>query len=383
MIFFLFMAISLNEQFQNTLSRSERPVIVLRHEATVDDFTAAFALSSFIKKLYKNCEIVTTGGKAPNSLNFLNNETVVRGDFYKLNKLTLELNTLGTKVDELSYKEENGKLAISLIPKSGTWQVDDVAIRPSGYRHDLIITIGARDLNSIGQLFDQYQNFFFETPIVNIDFDPANEYFGQINLVNINSNTCSEVCFDLLTRLDENIIDEKVATFLLAGMIHRTKSFKVHSVTPKTLKSAGKLMARGAKREEIVRHLYKTRSVETLRLWGRALSRLKAQDDLGLIWTLITKQDVVNAGASIHDLPHIIDELMTTTPNAKVIVLIYENGTSVEARVHAEKPYDVLLLTAGLSGSGSREDAHIHTKKEDIVEAEKLIIETISKKLAQ
>lgn len=375
------MANSVHEQFFYTLNRAERPVIVLRHEATIDDFTSAFALAELINKLNKSVEIITTGGKSPNVLNFLQNKTTIRGDFSKLNKLTLELNTLGTKVDQLSYTEEEGKLVISLIPKSGTWQIEDVAIRPGSYRHDLIITVGARDLPSIGDLFDKYQHFFFDIPVVNIDFDPANEHFGQINLVDINANTCSEICYDLICRLDENVITKEVATSLLTGMIHRTKSFKVHTVTPKTLKTASKLMSRGADREQVVQNLYKTRSVETLRLWGRALSRLKSNEELGLVWTLITKQDVVNAGSSIDDLPHIIDELITTTPNAKVIALIYELGQGIEARVHAEKPFDALALTAGLSNSGSREEAHIHTKKDDIVEAEKLIIETISQKL--
>lgn len=376
------MAVSLHEQFSHALNRSERPVIVLRHEATIDDFTSAFALAHLIERLKKPVEIVTTGGKSPQALSFLKNDFTIRGDFSKLNKLTLELNTLGTKVDELSYNEDNGKLSISIIPKSGTWQIEDVAIRPGSYRHDLIITIGISDLNAIGPLFDKYQHFFFDTPIINIDFDAGNEHFGQINLVDINANTCSEVCNELICRIDEQVVDSNIATCLLAGMIHRTKSFKSHTVTPKTLKTAGKLMAKGARREEVVQNLYKTRSVSTLRLWGRALSRLKSNEDLGLVWTLITKQDVVNAGASIDDLPHIVDELITSTPNAKVIVLIYEYGQSVQAKVHAEKPLDALALTIGLSSSGSREEAHIHTKKEDIVEAEKLIIETISQKLA-
>jgi phosphoesterase RecJ-like protein len=369
------MALTLHEQFLQTLERAKRPIIVLPQTATPDDFTAAYGVISLLHKLQKPIELSCAGGRIPKSIEFLNVATPVRGDFPNIRKMTLAINAQDAKIDELTYEMVGDELRIHLLPKTGAWQAEDVKISTTEYRFDLIIVIGAADLEAIGELYKNYSDFFLSTPIINLDHNPKNEYFGAINVIDVSAVACSEVCHELFCQLDPGLVDSEVATFFLTGMIHKTKSFRSGNVTPKTLKVASDLMARGARRDEIVQKLYKTRSMATLRLWGRALSRLKANEAKGLVWTLLTRGDFASTGCDQSALENIIDELLLSSPGAKVAAVFFEvSPTEVHVALRADRPYDALALGAPFKASGTREEARLVISCEDLVAAERQAI---------
>lgn len=369
------MALLPHEQFLSTLERAERPLIMLREAAHADDFATAFGLAEVLRKLGKTPEIVCAGGPEPKSLAFIANDWRVRADLPHIRSLTVHINVAKAKVDQLSYSVEGDDMRIHLTPKSGAWDDGDVRVETTSYRYDCIVMIGVPDLPSLGALGTQYGDFLFQTPVINIDHAAANEHYGHMNMVDISAVANGEVAFALMLRVDESMIDEHIATCFLTGMVAKTKSFKTPNVTPKTLKVAGALINKGARRDEIIEKLYRTRSVETLRLWGRALARLKADPEHGMVWTLLTKQDFVNAGAGEAALEDIVDELLATSPDARVVAIFYEHeGGYVAARLHAERPHDALRLGAPFKASGTREAARLTLRETDIVAAEKAVV---------
>ncbi|MBI1907852.1 hypothetical protein HYS28_00325 [Candidatus Uhrbacteria bacterium] len=368
-----------HEQFLATLKRAERPVIMLPEMAHTDDFATAFGLAKLLAKLGKTPEIATSGGAAPKQLAFLG-DMPVRGDLPNIRSLTITVDVAAAKVDELSYAVEDDRLRIHLTPKSGAWSGEDVEVMTTSYRYDLIITIGAHDLASLGTLGGTYADFLFSTPIIAIDHGTANEHFGALNMVDMGAVANGEVCFELMCRVDESLIDEDIATCFLTGMIAKTKSFKTHNVTPKTLKVAGSLMNKGARRDEIIEKLYRTRSVETLRLWGRALARLKVDEERHIVWTLLTRQDFVNAGADEAALGDIVEELLASSPEAQIVVIFYEHKDGyIAATLHAERPHDALQLGAPFKASGTREAVRLTVGEADLVGAERIVISHLQK----
>ncbi|MFA6131014.1 MAG: hypothetical protein WC730_02025 [Patescibacteria group bacterium] len=369
------MSLQLHEQLLSALERAKRPLIVLPKTANPDDFVSGFALAHLLEKLQKPIEMATIGGRAPKTLDFLSSKISVRGDLPNIRKLLIRLTAKETKIDELSYDIVDGEIHIHLTPKTGAWQEKDVIVNADGYRYDLILTVGARDLSQLGDLYKKYSDFFFETPIVNFDHTVENEQFGQLNIVDVNAVSISEIIFDLLRQLDPSLIDQEIATMLLTGMIYKTKSFKSPNVTPRTLKVASDLMSFGARRDEIVASLYRTRTVETLRLWGRALARLKSDKDHELVWTVLNQADFMNAGADETALADVINELIITSPQAKIAAIFYENKEHhVHVILHAERPHDALFLGAPFSASGTREEARLEIRDTSLMQAEKKVI---------
>ena len=170
-------------------------------------------------------------------------------------------------------------------------------------------------------LFDN-ADFFYHTPIINIDHNPANDYFGQINLVDITATSISEIIFELIKEMGGEILNEQIATNLLAGIISKTKSFRTTSVTPKSLAIASHLVASGARREEIIKNLFQTKNIATLKLWGRVLARLKEGESHRLVWSLVSRHDFGSSGAGEEDLIGVIDELIINTPLAEIVALL-------------------------------------------------------------
>lgn len=369
------MALKESQQILETIKRSTKPLICIPSGGGPDAYATALGLSRILKKLQKEPTIVAADGKPPKNIQFLEDHHIVRGDLENLRKFVIQLDAKKTKVEELSYEIKDDQLHIYLSPKQGFWDANDVRTSTSGYRFDLIICIGAPDLESCKHLYQNNPDFFFRTPIINIDHTPENEHYGQINVVDITASACGEVCHDLFEEIEPGLMDEETATAFLTGMIAKTKSFKHPRVTPKTLQTASKLMARGAKRETIVHELYRTRSVSTLRLWGRALARLKADENASLVWTLLSKQDFMHAGAEEEDLPDVTDELIASSPNAKIVVLLYEDRLgNVCAIIRAERPLDAIALAAPFKPAGTREEVRLCFLNKSIMQVEKELI---------
>ena len=372
------MSLALFQQFHEVLKRAKSPVIVLSTNPTLDDFASAFVIVALCKSIGTPCSIVTEAGQAPDALKFLSIFQKTFGGLGNINALTIRVALNKASIDGLTYAVNGNDLVINITPKSGTWQQSDVRVESDDYRYDLIVAVGVPDWASLGTLFSTYADFFIKTPTVVIDHGPANEHFGTINIVDLTATSVSEVCFNLFTEIDQTILDSTVATALLAGMMSKTKSFRAPNVSPKTLEAAQKLMEKKADREKIVEHLYRTRSVETLRLWGRALARLKADESIGLIWTLITKQDFVIAGANAAALRDIADELLLTSPAAKIALILFENHNgTIAGQLFTQRPFDALTLGAPFHVSGTREAATLSFSEADIVAAEKAIVEQI------
>ncbi len=364
------MALTESQQFLEAFKRAKRPVICIGAGSGVDGHAAALGLARILGKLGTRPDLLSADG-VPGILSFLEGTTAVKATADNLRRFVIELDASKAKAKELTYELKGDKLQIHVTPSSGSFDPKDLTVSNSGFRYDLIVTVGAADLAACGTLFATSPDFFYATPIVNVDFRPENEQYGALNAVDLTASSCGEVCHDLCEAMDPSLMDEESATAFLTGMIARTKSFKRANVTPRTMQTAGKLVAKGARREAIVERLYRTRTVPTLRLWGRALARLKKHPDASLVWSSLSRQDFLHAGAEESVLEDVIDELITSSPDAKVTALLAEaTDGSVHAYVHAERPYDALALCAAFSPTGSKEDARLSWKDGGIVKAE-------------
>lgn len=367
-----------------TIERARMPLIVIPEGGGADGFASALGVARLLQKLEKPVHIVTADKESMQHLHFLDEDlakTVVPS-LENIRSFVIKLDVSKAQPDELSYDVIDDKLHIFLQPRSGTWSKEDIDFSASTYRHDLIICVGAKNLEACAHVFEDHPDFFYRTPIINIDHTPHNEHFGHVNLVDMTASAIGEVCHDWVDGVVPELMDETMATQFLTGMIAKTKSFRSPNVTPKTLQVASSLMAKGAKREHIVHHLYRTRSVETLRLWGRALARLKADPEKNVVWTLLSQQDFLHAGTNEEALSGVVEELISSSPTAKIAVLLYEDAEHhTSAIVHTTRPYDAIVLCMPFKPAGTHEEARLYFPDKRLVEAEQQLIEHLKQSI--
>lgn len=379
------MALTQVQQTTELIQRSKRILIVTRQPETTDALAACVAVSLFLNKLQKTADVVIPGFEAKRAPAFLKSDTV-KPALGAVRAFEISVDVSANPLDQLHYDVKDGRLLIDIVPKSGEWSPKDVTFRHGQDRYDLVIALDCPDVHALGSLFADHADFLYRTPILNIDRDPGNEYWGQINLVDLTAVSTTEILYRLFADWNRNLIDEDIATALLAGMISKTQSFRTSNVTPQTLQTASELVAMGAKREEIVHGLWRTRTVPTLRLWGRALSRLEQDRDSGLVWTSLARQDFLEAGADERALDGIVRELVSYAPDAKVILLAHERADAGKAHIrmtiHAQPPHSAQELGRLFGVSGSRETVEFNLPPEtSLFEGTRMVVDRLRQTL--
>jgi len=367
------------KQAQDLVNKSSQILVVLPNNPSTDAIASGLALFLALEKMKKKIKVVCHDFRLSPSHNFLPKSQEIFSGLESLKKFIISLNVKKTKVEELSYDINDDNLNIYIKPKNGFFNEKDVSTSVGGFDYDLIFVLDSTDLDSLGKLYDNNAEFFFKTPIINIDHDPANDYYGQINLVDITSTSTSEIIFEFIKQMGVDIMNEQVATNLLTGIISKTKSFRTTSVTPRSLAISSHLVASGARRDEIIKNLFQTKSIGTLKLWGRVLARLQTDHNQRFIWSLISGQDFRKAEAAEDDLLGVIDELIINTPQAEIVVLIYESkDKQIEAIVYTVHQIDGVRLFREFKPEGTKDFTKLIIPASDISEAENKIKKKVS-----
>ena len=248
----------------------------------------------------------------------------------------------------MSYEVVDAKLNIYLQPLHGTLSSPDLVLKDQSIPVDLMITVGAADLDALGKMSADYADLFYSTPILNIDHAVENEHYGQWQLIDVASPSIAEIVYRLHDVLGVELIDEECATLLLAGIIGATRSFSLPNITPQTLSTASRLMSMGGRREEIVKALYWKRSVGSLKLFGKLLNRLRHDASRKLAVAAMTTEDFLETQTEISEIEDVTEEVFHTSPDLNLLITLFPSqpkgwkGLALSRRTHLLellKPY--------------------------------------------
>lgn len=375
--------------FWKIVERSKSPLICFREDLENsgtpqggDAIASALVLRDLFQKVEKNPEIVSSGYQAKPHFDFIGANGSIKTSIEALRKFVISLDVSKNKISDFSYEITDEKLNIYLSPKTGLFDEQGLQTKHENCKYDLIIVLDSPSLQSLGKLYTDHVDIFSELPIINIGHDPANEFFGQINLVDATASSTAEVISKILKHQDTQI-EPDLATKILAGIIAKTKSFRAPNLSPKTLELASRLIELGARRDEIIQNFYRTRDVETLRLWGRALARLKSSSEHKLVWSVLGREDFLHAGATGDaELADVIHELIVNCPQADVVALIYEQEP-LKNCVLLSTPHgrDASEIGKIFGATGSRQLVKFCLTNLNLVETEQEIINKLKQQL--
>ncbi len=382
------MALTDHEQLRVLLQKSNHILLVFGVSEQIDGASSALSLKQWLEKQGKQVDVASPEFNLPKQLKFLPGLNKIQPALAHLQKFIIKVDTSKAEVDTLSYDIQNHTLSIYLTPKSGIITRNDLRTAQSTFKYDLIITLNTVDLAGLGELFFNNTDLFYRTPIVNIDRHSANERYGQLNFISVTATATAEIVFGLIKQIGEHWIDAQMATALLTGMIAATRSFKTPNVTPHVLGLASELITLGAERDTIIQHLYRTKSLATLKLWGQALSHLQSDQNAGLVYASITRDEFTHAGAHPEDLKGLVEELIGNSPEAKVIVLFYEETTdgptpAIHVLINSERDYSAVELGKPWGAAGDKKQAAFRVEGKPLKTTEAEVIKNITTSLIQ
>ncbi|MDZ7587462.1 MAG: DHHA1 domain-containing protein [Patescibacteria group bacterium] len=157
-----------------------------------------------------------------------------------------------------------------------------------------------------------------------------------------------------------------IATAILTGIYTDTGGFKHSNTTPVTLNIASELLDYGAKLKTITRNVALNKSVAALRLWGITLTRLHKNQELEIVSSVITRQDLEDCGATYYDLAGVVN-LMNSIPDSKAAILFFETPDGlIRASLRTEKDNVDIAKIARLFGGGGHKKAAGFNIKADL-----------------
>ncbi len=375
--------LNLEQQIFKQVEKSKNILVVFPSDWDGDAVSSALAIFLFLKKSGYQAEIAGFKGaeKTGETLSFLPSTAEIQNNLNNLRRFIVSLDISQAKINQIKYLVENNQLNFIISPSEGWFKPEDVSTKAGEFKYDLIITVGANDLESLGEIYDKNVEFFYKTTVINIDRQSSNEEFGQINFVDLNSAAIGETVFYLLKNYRPDLISEDIATCLLAGIIAKTRNFKTSNLTPRTLLTTSQLISYGARREEIVDRLYRSRDLTVLKLWGRVLNNLQAESNNQLLWSKLKNNDFQETRTNYDNLAEIIDELIANVPGAKIIaILSEEESAKTRLIIYSLKGFNALELLKDYSPRGTIKSAQALINK-DLETASSEIIPELKNKL--
>ena len=306
---------------KNIIEKSQNILIFPSPELQGDSFSSALALLYTLKKIGKNANVKIDD--IPEKFKFLADRHCSSAEDF-----IVCINTEGKEISQMRY-EKNGKdLKIHLTLNKGRLKSDDVSFAPflgqeaPHTDYDLIITLGIQSLENIPQNL-------WQLPILNLDNQPQNENFGEVNLIEM---TCSlaEITTELIQSMSSvnELLDKETSTCLLAGIIWSSQNFRNPKTRPKTFKTSAFLVEKGANHQEIIQHLYRQKSISQIKLLGKILENLNFHEPKEIYSAAIKEDDFKACQASSKDLAFVLEELKFHFRHLPNLLILWESHAS-------------------------------------------------------
>ncbi len=277
------------------------------------------------------------------------------------------LRTFGVTVDACA--PDTVLSQFSFLDGHHTISIDVTSLRPDDY--DCIVLLDCGDVKRT-HIAEKLFSLGTRRPTVAlVDHHQSMLEFRGVTLVDLPiiltaASSTSELIFRFMQD-NRLIVSPTMATALLAGIVTDTGGFQNLATTLESLDVAGELLKYGANLRRVVSATMRSKTVGTLQLWGRALSRLEHDPATGIVSTALMLQDFIECNVGREGTEGVANFLNALGEGNVVLVLREEEHGMVKGSFRTKKSdIDVRELAkeygggghakaAGFSASGTRE----------------------------
>ncbi len=319
------MALPELRQVHTLIDRATRVLLIVPERASLDAIASMVALYLVLQERLEDRVDEVSAQHVPTNLQFLAGSSQVRMEPEAQHEVTLDI-AGPTATDSLRTTPLQGGVRVHVtLPPGSEVTKDQLETTVRVMPYDLVIVLGAADLEELGDTYTKHTDFFFSTPIINIDHVAKNEHFGTVNLVDITAGSVAEVVYELIdSMVGHEGIDANIATALYSGVVAGTDSFQRPSTTPRSFQVAARLMEKEADRDAVIQNLVKTKPLSLLKLSGRLYARLRYDEHLQLFWSMVRGIDFQESEAEREDLPRALFELANNISGFNIAFVLSE-----------------------------------------------------------
>jgi phosphoesterase RecJ-like protein len=241
-------------------------------------------------------------------------------------------------------------LCDDIIPSRFSYLPLSEQVRKSINSSVVFDTVIAIDCGDVGRLGRTFAKLAIPQPrMINIDHHITNTRFGEINMVDENAVSTTEILHGLFGDLGIDLTAD-LAICLLTGLVADTLGFRTVGVNANTLRIAGDLMEAGADLSLVTMQSLNLKPISTLHLWQIGLRNMRLED--GLIWATINNEERESAGHMGSSTAGLVN-LMADVNRAAISTVLLEMGDgSIRVGFRCRPPYSVSEVARRLGGGG-------------------------------
>lgn len=226
----------------------------------------------------------------------------------------------------------------------------------SVHDYQLIMIFDTGDMKRTPLIDELIRRDRSKTRVVNIDHHPTmTEYQGQSavdhSYIDTSASSNTIIIHHLLQHLGVPITPA-VATALLTGILTDTSHFANLNTTQEAMETAAELMRHGADHQTITEATMRNKSVGTLQLWGRALSRLNLNKASGVVSTVLTLNDFQECGVDEDAATGISNFLNSLSDGQVALVLKEAPGGYIKGSFRTTSSVNVADMAKVFGGGG-------------------------------
>lgn len=190
---------------------------------------------------------------------------------------------------------------------------------------------------------------------VKIDHHPTGTDFAQMNFVDSEASSSCEIVVDIADALDFPISSD-AATCLLTGIFTDTGSMMHSNTSERVYRTCARLLRLGADHKTIIKNVFRTSKLSTLKLWGRVLEKISLTKEGGAI-SAVTASDFRATGAEFSELTGAID-YVNSIPGMRFSMILSDRDGKVKGSLRTLRDdVDVSAMAQKFSGGGHKKAA--------------------------
>lgn len=298
-----------------------------------DTFPATLSLFYSLKELGKDVNIICKD--LPKKFDFLIKEQIKTQEAINNTSFLISIKETETKLAQIFYQKKEKEINLFLKTNQGELKKEDInfkSLTQSEFSNMMSDFLTSKVLVTIG--VEQNNNQFSKQEwksIINIDNNPENKNYGDINLIQPDYSSVSEVVFDLLKEVDENLFKSDISNPLLAGIIQETSNFHKFNFNADLFQKIYFLMKKEANWQEIVSNLYNFKTNTSTRLLGRTLNKLNFSEEKNLNYVFLAAKDFQETNSSYLDLPFVFKKITSLIFPFQNFLCLWKTASSLDS----------------------------------------------------
>lgn len=223
-------------------------LVTVSANPSVDELSAALALTIFLNKLGKHATAVFSG-EVPPAISFLNPDKTFEQTANSLRDFIIALDK--EKADHLRYKVVDDAVKIFITPYRTTISEKDLEFSQGDYNVELVVALNVENSERIDAALTAHGRILHDAIVVTMTAGGVKSGLGSVDWHEDGASGVSEMMVELINdlRTQSASLDEQIATALLTGIVAVTNRFSNNLTSSRVMTVAANLMAIGANQQ--------------------------------------------------------------------------------------------------------------------------------------